>query len=95
MKSKYVELMGARKAALRSGKEEQAAKLYAAAQKLKKEGKVTEEEFVAAAYIQGNNIKTKFTPVKRGAIDPEQISHLNISGLSHHSSGTGTKNLYK
>ena len=51
MKSRYVELIGARKAALRNGKEEHAAKLYAAAQKLLKDGKVTQEEITAAAYI--------------------------------------------
>lgn len=51
MKSTYVKLIGARKAALRNGEEVKAAKLYAAAQKLVKEGKVTDEEFIAASYI--------------------------------------------
>lgn len=51
MKSKYVELMGARKAAMRKGDRETANKLYMAARKLKESGKVSKEEIIAAAYI--------------------------------------------
>lgn len=51
MVSKYVELMGARKMALRKGDEEKAAKLLESARQLAKEGKVSEDEFIAGAYI--------------------------------------------
>lgn len=51
MTSRYVELMGARKAALRKGNRKEADKLYDEAIKLKESGEVTEEEMIAAAYI--------------------------------------------
>lgn len=49
--SKYVELMGARKAALRKGDREKADSLWKEAMVLKKSGKVSKEEMLAAAYI--------------------------------------------
>lgn len=51
MKSKYVELMGARKQALRRGNEEKAKRLFDMAMALVESGKVTEDEMLAAAYI--------------------------------------------
>ena len=51
MASKYVALMEARKKALRQGEEQKAAKLLIAIRELARSGKVTEDEFVAGAYI--------------------------------------------
>lgn len=49
--SKYVELMGARKAAVKKGDTKEANRLFQEAEKLKEAGKVSKEEFIAAAYI--------------------------------------------
>lgn len=51
MASKYVELMGKRKEALFRGDEAEAAKLLILAEELAKRGKVTDDEFLAAAYL--------------------------------------------
>ncbi len=49
--SKYVTLMGERKAALFKGDEKKAKELWKQIQALAKSGKVTEEEFKAGAYL--------------------------------------------
>jgi hypothetical protein len=51
MASKYVELMSQRKAALFKGDEKKAERLFKLAEKLAESGKVSEEEFIAAAYL--------------------------------------------
>jgi hypothetical protein len=51
MKSKYVELMGARKQALRRGDEEKAKLLFDSAMALVEKGEVSEDEMLAGAYI--------------------------------------------
>jgi triphosphoribosyl-dephospho-CoA synthetase len=51
MESNYVKLMEARKKALRKGDEETAEKLMKAIRTLARSGTVTEDEFVAGAYI--------------------------------------------
>lgn len=51
MTSKYVELMGRRKAALFKGDEKKAEQLLKLAEKLAESGKVSDDEFVAAAYL--------------------------------------------
>mgnify|MGYP003347711561 CR=1 FL=1 len=49
--SDYVKLMGERKAALFAGDEEKAAKLFEKIEKLMDSGEVTDDEFVAGAYL--------------------------------------------
>lgn len=51
MASKYVELMGKRKEALFKGDEKKAEVLFQLAEKLAKDGKVSDDEFLAAAYL--------------------------------------------
>lgn len=51
MASKYVELMSKRKEALFRGDEAKAATLLILAEKLAERGDVSDEEFVAAAYL--------------------------------------------
>jgi hypothetical protein len=51
MASKYVELMGKRKEALFKGDEKKAEMILELAEKLVKEGKVSDDEFLAAAYL--------------------------------------------
>jgi len=51
MASKYIRLMEEYKLARLKGDEEKANKLYAAARQLVKEGKVTDDEMMAAAYL--------------------------------------------
>jgi hypothetical protein len=50
-KSKYIRLMEEYKLARKKGDEKSANKLFMAARKLLKEGKVTEDEQMAAAYL--------------------------------------------
>ena len=49
--SNYVKIMELRKMMLRKGKTEEAMKLMEKAMKLREQGKVTADEFKAAAYI--------------------------------------------
>lgn len=49
--SNYVRIMELRKMALRKGKEEEATALWEKAMALRKAGKVSREEMLAAAYI--------------------------------------------
>lgn len=51
MASKYVELMTKRKDALFKGNEAEAAKLLILAEQLAERGKVSDDEFLAAAYL--------------------------------------------
>jgi len=51
MASKYVELMTKRKEALFKGDEAKAAELLLLAEKLAERGKVSDDEFLAAAYL--------------------------------------------
>jgi hypothetical protein len=51
MASKYVELMTKRKEALFEGDEAMAAEMLILAEELAQRGKVTDEEFLAAAYL--------------------------------------------
>jgi hypothetical protein len=51
MASKYVALMEARKIALRRGDDQKAEQLMRAIRELARSGKVTQEEFIAGAYI--------------------------------------------
>lgn len=51
MASRYVEIMSKRKEALFKGDEATAAKLFTVAEKLVKQGKVSDDEFLAAAYL--------------------------------------------
>jgi hypothetical protein len=51
MASKYVELMTKRKEALFEGDEAKAAEILILAEELAERGKVTDEEFLAAAYL--------------------------------------------
>lgn len=51
MASKYVELMGKRKEALFAGDEKKAEMLLELAEQLVKSGEVTEDEFLAGAYL--------------------------------------------
>lgn len=51
MASKYVELMSKRKEALFKGDEAEAAKLLVLAEELAERGKVSDDEFLAAAYL--------------------------------------------
>lgn len=50
-KSKYIEIMSKRKEALFKGDEVEAASLLVLAEELAKRGKVTDDEFFAAAYL--------------------------------------------
>ena len=51
MASKYIRLMEEYKLARKKGEEEKAMKLFQAARELAKEGKVSDDEFTAAAYL--------------------------------------------
>jgi hypothetical protein len=51
MESKYVELMSRRKEALFKGDEATAEKLLDLAERLAQSGKVSDDEFLAAAYL--------------------------------------------
>lgn len=51
MASRYVEIMSKRKEALFKGDEATAAKLLILAEKLAEKGKVSDDEFLAAAYL--------------------------------------------
>lgn len=50
-KSKYIELMSKRKEALFKGDEAEAESLLVLAEELAKRGKVSDDEFLAAAYL--------------------------------------------